>query len=113
MEAGVGLSLLGLPALVIALLIGVRDPSPEALIVSRVCGSGLLALGVACWLARGDRGSPSQYGLLWAMLIYNIGTCIVLAYAGLALHMAGVALWPVVGLHAVMLVWCALNLRTV
>lgn len=110
-EVGAGLSLLGLPALDIWLLLGVRDPSPEALIVSRVCGAGLLAIGVACWLARDDRGSRSQHGLLWAMLVYNVGVCTVLVFAGLVSQMAGVALWPVVGLHAVMATWCALNLR--
>ena len=110
-EVGAGLSLLGLPALGIWLLLGVRDPSPEALIVSRVCGAGLLAIGVACWIARDDRGSRSQHGLLWAILIYNVGVCLVLAFAGLVLKMTGVALWPVVGLHAVMTIWCALNLR--
>ena len=110
-EAGAGLSLVGLPALAIWLLLGVRQPSPEALVVSRVCGAGLLALGVAFWLARDDRGSRSQHGLLWAMLIYNVVACIVLAFAGWELQMAGVGLWPGVGLHAVITVWCALNLR--
>ena len=110
-EVGAGLSLVGLPAVAIWLLLGVGGPSPEALIVSRVCGAGLLAIGVACWLARGDGGSRSQHGLLWAMLIYNVGVSIVLAFAGLKLQMAGDALWPGVGLHAVMTSWCALNLR--
>jgi hypothetical protein len=112
-EGGAGLSLLGRPALVVRFLLGARDPSPEALVVSRVCGAGLLAFGVACWLARVDNGSRSQYGLLWGMLIYNIGACIVLAFAGFELQMAGAALWPAVGLHAVMASWCGLNLRAV
>jgi hypothetical protein len=87
------------------------EPSPEALIVGRVGGAGLVAIGVACWLARDDRSSRSQHGLLWGVLIYNVGTCIVLAFAGLTLRMDGVALWPVVLLHAVMTIWCAANLR--
>jgi len=110
-EIGAGLSLVILPALAIWLLLGVREPSPEALIVSRVCGAGLLAIGVACWLARHDHGSRSQHGLLWAILVYNVGACAVLAFAGSMLSMAGGALWPGVGLHAVMTIWCALNLR--
>jgi hypothetical protein len=73
--------------------------------VGRVCGAAMLAIGVACWFARDDRGSPSQRGLLWAMLVYNIGVCAVLAFAGLV-SMAGVGLWPVVGLHGVMTIWC-------
>jgi hypothetical protein len=108
-EVGAGLSLASLPALTIRLLLGVPEPSLEALVVSRVCGAGLLALGVACWIARDDRGSRSQHGLVWAMLVYNVGACLALAFAGL--QMAGAALWPAVGLHAVMAGWCALSLR--
>ena len=110
-EVGAGLSLVSLPALAIWHLLGVREPSPESLIVSRVCGAGLLAIGVACWLARDDRGSRSQHGLLWGMLVYNVGACTVLAFAGSMLSVVGGALWPGVALHAVMTIWCALNLR--
>jgi hypothetical protein len=111
-EVGAGLSLVSLPALVIGLLLGVREPSPEALIVGRVGAAALLAIGVACWLARDDRGGRSQHGLLWGMLIYNVGACAVLTFAGSMLRMAGVALWPGVILHAAMAIWCAVNLRT-
>jgi hypothetical protein len=111
-EVGAGLSLVSLPALAIGLLLGVREPSPEALIVGRVGGAALLAIGVACWLARDDRGGRSQHGLLWGMLIYNVGACAVLTFAGSMLRMAGVALWPGVVLHAAMAIWCAVNLRT-
>ena len=106
-EVGAGMSLVSVPALAIGLLLGVREPSREALVVGRVGGAGLLAIGVACWLARDDRGSRSQRGLLWAMLVYNVGACTVLTYAGSMLSLAGVALWPAVGLHALMTVWCA------
>lgn len=110
-ELGAGLSLMSLPALTIALLLGVETPSPEALTVGRVGGAGLLAIGVACWFAREDRGSRSQRGLLWAMLAYNAGASTVLAFGGTMFSMAGVALWPAVGLHGVMAIWCVQNLR--
>jgi hypothetical protein len=110
LEVGAGLSLVSFPALAIWLVLGVLEPSTEALIVGRVGGAGLLAIGVACWLARDDQGSRSQHGLLWAMLIYNVGACTVLAFAGWMSSMAGVALWPGVGLHGIMTIWCALNL---
>ena len=109
-EVGAGLALVSLPALAIKVLLGVADPSPEALIVSRVGGAGILALAVACWLGRDDRGRGSQHGLLWAALVYNIGACSVLTLAGLGLSPAGVALWPVVALHGALTIWCALNL---
>jgi hypothetical protein len=110
-EVGTGLSLVCLPALVIWLLLGVTEPSPEALIVGRVGGAGLLAIGVACWIARDDRGSRSQHGLLWGMLIYNVGACGVLAFAGSMMRISGVALWPAVALHAALTIWCAACLR--
>jgi len=111
-EVGVGLSLVCLPALVIWLLLDVGEPSPEALIVGRIGGVALLAIGVACWLAHDDLGSCSQHGLLWAMLIYNVGTCVVLAIAGSTMRMSGVALWPAVVLHAALTIWCVANLRS-
>jgi hypothetical protein len=104
-EVGVGLSLLCLPAMAIWFLLGVGEPSPDAIIVGRVGGAGLLAIGVACWLARDDGDSRSQHGLLWGMIIYNVGACVVLAIAG-SMRMSGVALWPAVVLHAAMTIWC-------
>jgi hypothetical protein len=110
-EVGAGLPMMTLPAVTIWLLLGVREPSPEALIASRIGGAGLLAIAVACWLGRDDPGSSSQHGLLSALLVYNVGAFTVLAFSASMLRMAGVALWPGVGLHAVMTIWCALNLR--
>lgn len=111
-EIGTGLSLMCLPTLVIWLLIGVQKPSHEALIVSRVAGAGLLAIGIACWLASDDSGSPSQDGLLWGILIYNVGACTILTLAGSMIPMVGIALWPASVIHALMTIWCAVNLRT-
>lgn len=110
-EVGTGLSLVCLPALVIWLLLGVGEPSQEALVVGRLGGAALLAIGVACWLAHDDRGSLSQHGLLWGMLTYNVGACIVLTIAGSMMRMFGIALWPAVVLHAALTIWCAANLR--
>ena len=110
-EAAAGLLMVSLPALAMLLLLGVREPSPEALVASRISGAALLAIAVACWLGRVDGGSPSQHGMLWALLLYNVGAFAVLAFSGSMLRMAGVALWPAVGLHAVMAIWCGLNLR--
>ncbi len=110
-EAGAGLSLAFLPALAIRLFLGVSEPSPEALIVGRLGGAGLLAIGVAFWLARDDGGSRSQLALLWGILVYNIGACVVLATAALMMHVSGVALWPAVALHTALTIWCAASLH--
>jgi hypothetical protein len=81
--------------------------------VGRIGGAGLLAIGVACWFARGDRGSCAQHGLSWGMLIYNVCACAMLAYFGSMLPTIGLVLWPAVILHAAMTTWCAVNLYTI
>ena len=106
-----GLAMASLPALAIRLLLGVGEPSPQALVVSRMGGAALLGIAVACWLGRDDPGSNSQRGLLWAALVYNVGAFVAMSFSASVLRMAGVALWPFVGLHAVMTFWCVLNLR--
>jgi hypothetical protein len=110
-EPGAGLALLGWPSATVALLVGAPSEAPAALTVARVDGAGLLALGVACWFARGDTQSRAARGLVAAMLLYNVPTLAVLAFAGVSFGLHGVALCPAVVLHAVMAVWCVTCLR--
>jgi Kef-type K+ transport system membrane component KefB len=110
-ELGAGLALLCFPSTTVALLLGSPLDTPTALTVARVGGAGLLALGVACWLARGDTQSRAARGLVAAMLLYDVSAVAVLACAGIGLGLHGVALWPAVVLHAVMTVWCGACLR--
>jgi len=110
-ELGAGLALLCVPSPVGVLLLGSPLDTPTALSVARVGGAGLLSLGVACWLARGDSESRAARGLVAAMLLYNVGAVAILAFAGIGFGLHGVALWPAVVLHAVMTVWCVACLR--
>lgn len=105
-EAATGLALLIVPGIVFGVLLGVARPSPEALLVGMVAGAALVAIGVSCWPGRADPWSLSQQGLLYGVLYYDVAASILLAYAGSALHMAGVLLWPAVVLHAALAVWC-------
>ena len=66
-ELGAGLALLCVPSPVGVLLLGSPLDTPTALSVARVGGAGLLSLGVACWLARGDSESRAARGLVAAM----------------------------------------------
>jgi len=109
-EAATGLALIAVPAIVVRLLLG-AEISGASIPLGRVAGAALLALGVACWLARDDRQSRTARGLVVAMLIYNIVVTAVLAFAGIGLGLRGVALWPAVVLHAAMAVWCVACLR--
>src|SRR5213595_713120 len=109
-ETATGLALLTLPSFVVQLLLG-AEISGASMPLGRVAGAALLALGVACWLARDDTQSRAARGLVVAMLIYNIVGTTVLAFAGIRLGLHGILLWPAVILHAAMAVWCGACLR--
>jgi hypothetical protein len=110
-EAATGLALLLSPPLVARLLLGASLDTPAAMVVGRVAGAALLALGVACWLARADGPGSTARGVVLAMLLYNSTAVAVLAYAGMGLGLAGIGLWPAVLLHAALAAWCVVCLR--
>jgi hypothetical protein len=109
-ELGAGFALLCFPSLTVKLLVGAPPGTPVALTVARIGGAGLLALGVACWLARVDTQSRASRGLVAAMLLYDVAAVAVLAFAGIGFGLQSVGLWPAAVLHAVMAVWCVMCL---
>jgi hypothetical protein len=90
-EAATGAALLLVPSLVGQLLLG-AELTGVAIVVARVCGIALIALGIACW-----PGRP-----LLAMLTYSAAVALYLAIVAITEGATGVLLWPVVGLHAVL-----------
>jgi hypothetical protein len=110
-EVGAGLGLALAPVALVSFLLGSSLDTPAAVTVGRVAGTALLALGVACWLARHDGRSRVATGLVTAMLLYNLAAVSILASAGIGLGLGGVALWLAVVLHAAMGVWCIVCLR--
>ena len=102
LEAGTGIGLLAAPSMVAQVLLGGALDAPAAVTVGRVAGAALLALGVACWVARDDGRA-----LVVAMLFYNIVAAIILAYGAVGLALSGIGLWPAIGLHTALAVWCA------
>jgi hypothetical protein len=109
-EVGTGLVLVALPSQLATLLLGSSLDTPVALTVARVAGVALLALGVACWLARHEEQGRAVRGLVGAMVLHNAAIFTVLAYAGIGLGLSGIGLWPTVLVHATMTVWCATTL---
>jgi hypothetical protein len=77
-EAATGVALIAVPVIVVRLLLG-AEISGASIPLGRVAGAALLALGVACWLARDDTQSRTARGLVAAMLMYNIAATAVLA----------------------------------
>lgn len=113
-ESATGLGILALPSAVASLMLGSPLDTPAALAVARIAGVALVALvalGVACWLARHDELGLSARALVGAMVLYNAGVIAVLVHEAVGEAMTGIALWPTVVAHAAMGVWCIARLR--
>lgn len=91
LEAATGLAMLSLPSLVASLIMGSPLDTAAALTVARVAGVALLALGVACWLARHDEHASAATGLISAMVLHNAGIFTVLVYGALVAGLSGIA----------------------
>jgi hypothetical protein len=100
-EAGTGLALVLVPALVATLLLG-AELNAVAVVVARCFGIALIALGLACWSSR--RASPTRRWPLRGMFTYNALLAAYLGYLGGTGEFSGPLLWPVVALHAVVAV---------
>jgi hypothetical protein len=107
LEVGAGLALLTVPSLVF----GPAIDTPTGSTVARVAGAALLAIGVACWLARHDGQSHAARGIVGGLVVYNTVVAAVLVYAGTALGLSSGGLWPAAAIHAVMAAWCVSSLR--
>jgi hypothetical protein len=109
-EIGAGIALVGLPSLAVEILLGEGLSNPQSLVLARIAGAAVTALGIACWFGRnGER--RGQSGLVAAMLIYNIAVPIVLVHAWTAFALAGLAFWPAILLHTAFGAWCIACLR--
>jgi hypothetical protein len=75
------------------------DVSGVAIVIGRVAGIALLALGVGCWFGRQE---ASGGWALMAMLLYNVLVTLYFAFVGLGTEFVGVLLWSVVVIHALL-----------
>ncbi len=91
-EALTGLILLGYPPIAIRLLFD-SEIAGAGVMMSRIAGIALIALGVACW--------PNHNTLraFFAMLTFSLLAMLYLVYVGINGGM-GILLWPAVAVHA-------------
>jgi hypothetical protein len=101
-EALTGLGLVVDPPFVVQLLLGAR-PSGAGVATSRLAGIALLGLGIACWP---DDDVIGHQAPLRAMLVYNMLATLYLFFLGVRAESVGLLLWPAVGAHALLTVWC-------
>ena len=111
-ELAAGLALVLAPSLVADLLLGEELVAPAAIVVGRIAGIELVAIGASCWLARKRDGMGRRMDLVVGLLIYNAAVPAVLAHAATVLRMQGIALWPAVLLHTALAFWCLGCLRS-
>ena len=112
LEAATGLVLLVAPSVLVELLLGAAPGTSAGVTVSRVAGVAVLALGVACWLAREDPVGRAAKGLVAAMLLYNGAVVAILVLAWMSLGLFGIGFWPVVLAHTGLAAWCVACLST-
>lgn len=110
-EVLTGIALLIAPSVIVGLLLGATLDYPAAIVVGRVAGAALLAIGLICWLQREIGRSAAQTGLLVGLLVYNAAVSIVLAYTAQVDGTRAIGLWPAVVLHSVVAIWCVASLR--
>ena len=82
LETGVGVGLLVAPSALASFLLQSPVMGP-GLVLARLAGGGLVALGIACWGARKAPSAPGSLGVSWGFLAYNIVACVTLARAAL------------------------------
>jgi hypothetical protein len=98
-EAAMGLALLVYPPIVVRLLFGAEIAGAEV-VMSRIAGISLVALGLACW--PGSDGDSGLAGALRGMLCYSLLATLFLAYLGIGGEWVGPLLWPAVALHLIL-----------
>ena len=102
LEIAVGLGLLVIPSPLSMLLLG-APLSGIGLVVARIGGGGLLALGIACWFARSTPTSRAGFGVAAALLTYNLIACVTLVEAAISLGTPALSLGVAV-LHGLLAV---------
>jgi len=94
-EAVTGVVLVVYPPIVIRLFFR-AEITGAGVVMSRICGIALIALGVACWPC-----APASRALC-GMLTYSALATLYLTYVGFAGEWVGVLLWPAVILHVIL-----------
>ena len=95
-----GLEILaGLPALItptplVSLLLG-SPPDSIGIVLARLFGAGVFALGLACLKARNDIGSPAGLAVSIGITAYNVLAAVVLLWTAAGSGLGGLLLWGV------------------
>lgn len=106
-ELAAGVGLLFAPSMVAELLLGLPLGPGSPLVIGRVAGIALIALGLICWLERANSRTGALRGLLIGLLVYNGVVALLLIQSRMANDTDGIALWPAVVVHLAFAAWLA------
>jgi hypothetical protein len=109
-EVLAGLAFALTPRALFDILLGVPLDLPGAY-AFRMFGAAILAIGIACWLAREDSASRAARALVVATAFYDLAFVALLVAARFVGGLSGIALWPTVVLHLGLAVACLYFLR--
>jgi len=112
LEAATGIVLIIHPPFVVQMLLG-GEVFGAGVVLGRVGGFALLSFGLACWPGWDSSEGKIQIQAVRAMFAYNFLITFYLIYLGAGGQYAGILLWPVVVLHAVLALLFARACRSV
>jgi hypothetical protein len=98
LESVVALALIIDPPGVASILLQSSLEAP-GVVIGRIAGGGLLALGIACWCARKTPTAPASLGVAWGLFAYNVVACVTLAFAGTEMASGGFLALSASALH--------------
>jgi hypothetical protein len=75
--------MVALPSQLSTVMFGVPLGTSVELTWARIFGVAVLALGVACWLTRGDEQGHSTRGVTGGMVVFNTGVVMAPSYTGI------------------------------
>jgi hypothetical protein len=110
-EGPTGLAFLLVPNIPVWILFGLPLDNPLAMLIARIGGGALIAVGVACWRTAEDAESRAATGLVLALLIYDLIVLALFAYARFLLGLSGIGLWVALIAHLILALWCIACLR--
>lgn len=111
LEGATGLALLALPSSTVSLLLGEGLEAPSAVVVGRVAGAALVAIGVSCGVESKRMVSSQRTSLVLGLLVYNVAVPLLLIGAVFNAGLQGLVLWPASVAHSALAVWCVVCLR--
>jgi len=99
LEILAGLATLITPAPVVSLLLG-SPLDPIGVVLARLFGAGVFALGLACLKARDDVRSPAGLAVSVGITSYNVLAAVVLLWTAAGSGLGGLLLWGAGIAHA-------------